>query len=210
MSSAGNEVTDPAPDGSRAGPALTVIDGGAGAASSAPRPRNRLATASVIAGACGFSLLSIGPALGLGGLGRRRSARGRAGAARCWLGIGAALAWAALGGYLLPNLARAADPGCTAYKGPVLAAYGKVIADFNAAGPRASLGHDLTVTVGRLRAAAAQSRSPATARALTRLAADLAAVRSGIRARTGVPQRALSALNRAATRADQACGTLRL
>lgn len=105
-------------------------------------------------------------------------------------------------------------PGCAADKGPGLAAYGKVITDFNAGGPRAGLTRDLSETTTRFRAAA-RSNSPATAHALTGLASDRQAVLTGIRHRTGVPRQALARINRAAARTDRAaartdraCGTL--
>lgn len=207
-SSAGSEVAGPPPDRSPARPALAVLAGGA-AGTGAARRRNSLATASLIAGVCGVSVVTIIPAAVLGVLGLRRAASRGSGTVRCWLGIGAAVAWAVLAVCLAPHLQRAADPGCTAYKGPGLTAYDRVIGDFNAAGPRAGLARDLSVTISRLRGAAARSGSPATARTLTRLAADLRAVLSRVRARSGVPERDLAALNRAAARADQACGTLR-
>jgi hypothetical protein len=206
-SSAGQEWGDPAPDGSRSGPALVVIEGGA---SDGAAFRNPLATASLIAGAAGISVITILPGLILGVFGLRRAGRAGRGAARCWIGIGSALAWAALAGYLLPHLLQAADPGCRAYKGPGLTAYGKVIADFNAAGPRTGVARDLGAAIASFRAAAAQSGDRAAASALTGFAADLQVVLSDIRARTGVHQRELRALNTAAARTDQACGTLRL
>lgn len=208
-SSAGQEWGDPAPGGSRSGPALVVIEGGA-STGAATRPRNTLATASLIAGASGMSVITILPGLILGACGLRRASRTGRGAARCWIGIGCALAWAALAGYLVPHLVRAADPGCRAYKGPGLSAYGKVIADFNAAGPRTGAARDLSAAISSFRAAAARSGDRAAASALTGFAADLQVVLSDIRARTGVHQQELRALNAASVRADQACGTLRL
>lgn len=209
LPSAEHEGSEPAPDGSSPSPALAVLDGGASAAAPASRSGNPLATASLAAGLCGFSVVTVVPGLVLGMLGLRRAARGQRGLARSWLGIGSSLAWAALAVALAPHLLRAADPGCAVYKGPALTAYGKVVADFRAAGPRPGLAPDLSVAISRVRGAAARSASRPAARALTRLAGDLRAVLSGIRARAGVPPRELSTLNRAATRADQACGTLR-
>lgn len=206
--SAEQGVSEPAPDGSRSGPALGLIDGRAGARRPAARLRNRAATVSLLSGLCGFSLVTIVPGVVLGVLGLRRAARLDRGLVRSWAGIGTSLAWAAAAVFLIPHLVRAADPGCTAYKGPGLTAYAKVIADFNAAGPRTGLADDLSVAVGRFRAAAARSGNPATRRALAGLASDLQTVLSGIRNRTGVPAAELSALNRAAARADRACGTL--
>lgn len=207
-SSAGREESEPVPAGRRSGPVLVVLEGGASAG--AARSRNPLATASLAAGISGISVITIIPGIVLGVLGLRRARQARRGLVRCWAGIGCSLAWAALAGFLLPHLIQAADPGCAAYKGPGLTAYGKVIADFNAAGPRTGITRDLAVTISRFRAAAARSENPATARALTGFASGLQAVLTDIRARTGVPQRQLSALNRAALHADRACGTLRL
>lgn len=201
-------VSEPAPDGSRSGPALAVIDGRAGDGRAGARARNWPATASVLTGLCGFTVVTILPGLVLGILGLRRSVRAGRGLARSWLGIGASLAWAAVAAFLIPHLLRAADPGCTAYKGPGLTAYGKVIADFNAAGPRTGLARDLSVAAGRFRAAAALSGSPAARQALSGLAGDLQTVLSGIQHRTGVSAKELATLNKAAVRADRVCGTL--
>ena len=211
MSSAGYEAGEPEPEGPRPGPVLAVIEGGArGGRPPAPRSRTLLATSALAAGLAGISVVTIIPALVLGALGLRRAASTGRGAVRCWLGIGSALVWAALAVYLTPHLVRAADPGCTVYKGPGLTAYGKVIADFNAAGPRTGLARDLTVATSRFQDAAARSADPAAARALTGLAAGLRTVTSDVRARMSVPAAQLRALNRAAARADQACGTIHL
>lgn len=210
MSSAEHESGEPAPHAVRSRPDFVVIEGGAGAGVLSGRPANRLATASLAAGACGFTLVTIIPGLVLGALGLRRAGRVRRGRVRCWLGIGSSLAWAALAAYLIPHLLRAADPGCTAYKGPGLTAYGKVVADFSEAGPRTGLNRDLSRAIGQLRAAAARSGDPAVRQALTGLAADLQPVLAGIRSRTGVPRQALARLNQAAAHADHACGTLQL
>ena len=210
-SSAGFEAGEPEPESRLPGPALAVIDGGArGTRRSAPRARNLLAAGALAAGVAGISVLTIAPALVLGVLGLRRAARTGRGAAASWAGIGSALAWAGLAVFLVPHLVRAADPGCTSYKGPGLTAYDKVIADFNAAGPRTGLIHDLRVSVSTFRAAAARSADPAAARALTSLAADLRTVTSDVQARMSVPATQLRALNTAATRADRACGTIHL
>jgi hypothetical protein len=208
MSSAVDEVAEPEREGTR--PGQSVAATGSGARRSASPAGNPLATSALAAGVAGISVITIIPALVLGVLGLRRAAATGRGAARSWFGIGAALAWAVLTGYLAPHLARAADPGCTAYKGAGLTAYSKVVADFNAAGPRAGMTRDLDVALSRFRAAAARSTSPAAAHALTSLTTDLQRVAVGVRARMTVPAAQLRALNRAAARADQACGTIRL
>lgn len=211
MSSAGYEAGEPEPGSIRPGPVLAVIEGGArGTGRAAPGSRNPLATSALAAGVAGISVITIVPALVLGVLGLRRAAGTGRGALRCWLGIGSALAWAVLAAYLAPHLARAADPGCAVYKGPGLTAYDKVVADFNAAGPRTGLARDLAVSVTRFRAAAAASADPAAARALTGLAAGLQTVTSDVQARMSVPAAQLHALNRDAARADRACGTIGL
>src|SRR6266513_1323602 len=100
-SSAGRTVGEPASDpGSpgSAGPAL-----GAGEAETDPqqragqagRPGNGLATASLITGLAGITLVTIVPALLCGVLGLRKAGRAGlrgpgAGQVRCWAGIGLA------------------------------------------------------------------------------------------------------------------------
>ena len=211
MSSAGYEAGEPEPESIRPGPVLAVIDGGAsGACRPTPHSRNLLTTSALTAGLAGISVVTIVPALVLGVLGLRRAAGTGRGALRSWLGIGSALAWAVLAVYLAPHLARAADPGCAAYKGPGLTAYDRVVADFSAAGPRTGLAHDLAVSVSRFRAAAADSADPAAARALAGLTADLRTVTSDVQARMSVPAAQLRALNSDAARADRACGTIGL
>jgi hypothetical protein len=203
------------------------------------RPRNGLATISLIAGIAGFTLVTIIPALVCGLLGLRRAGRasqagrpGRAsragqaghrkpgaGRVRCWAGIGLAVMWAAAGIYLAPRLARAADPGCAAYKGTALAAYDQVIADFGGqAGTAASGGngnsskltHDLSRAITALSTAAARSHRQATSQDLSQLSGQLQTMLTEIQDGTVVPAGALSELNRDAALADTACGTLRL
>jgi hypothetical protein len=207
-SSAGQKATGPAAAGDGSGPGLNAAaDGAGGEPATTSRPGSRLAAAALLTGLCGFSGLTIIPGLVLGVLGLRRGSRGRD-RQRCWAGIGAALGWAVAAGYLVPHLAQAADPGCTAYKGPALAAYERVIDDFNVVGQHAGAAHDLGVTIGLMHTASARSASPGTARALAGFAGHLQAVLSDIRDGHGVPEHALTALNRAAARADQACGTV--
>jgi hypothetical protein len=203
------------------------------------RSRNGMATVSLIAGIAGFTLVTIIPALACGLLGLRRASQaGQAGPVgqasqagtagrrrpgggqvRCWAGIGLAVMWAAAGVYLAPRVARAADPGCAAYKDTALAAYDQVIADFGGQpGSAASggsenssrLSHDLSRAITALSMAAARSQSTVTSQDLSQLAGQLRAVLTEIQDGTVVPAGALSQLNRDAALADTACGTLRL
>jgi hypothetical protein len=177
--------------------------------------RNGFATAALILGAAGASLVTIAPAVILGVLGLRRARRLRAaggrpaGRWRCWLGIAFSVLWAATGGYLLPPLLLASDPGCAAYKGPALAAYRRVVLDLN--GQRAApVIPDLSRAISALSSAAARSHRPTAAGDLARLAGQLRAVLTDIQAGRVVPSSVLPALNADAARADAACGTLRL
>ncbi len=187
------------------------------------RPGNGLATASLVAGIAGITLVTIVPALVCGLLGLRRANREglggpAAGLVRCWVGIGLSVIWAAAGVYLLPHLVRAADPGCTAYKGAALTAYNKVIEDLggngnalahaSGAGAGANLTLDLSRAITALNVAAEQSSNAATSRDLSRLTMQLQTLLADIQAGALVPDRALTALNRDTARTDTACGTL--
>ena len=169
--------------------------------------------------------MTIVPSLPCGVRGLRRAGRAGlrgpgSGRVRCWAGIGLAVIWAAAGIYVLPRLAQAADPGCTAYKGRALAAYNRVITDFGGAegnsGPastsrgRGKITLDLPRAINALSAAVARSRSAATARDLARLTMQLRAVLTDTQHGRVVPATALTALNAAAAHADAACGTLRV
>jgi hypothetical protein len=190
----------------------------------AARPGHGLATACLVAGIAGFTLVTIVPALLCGVLGLRQASRAGprgagAGQVRCWAGIGLALIWAVTGIYLAPRLVRAADPGCAAYKGTALTAYNRVISDLggpgeNPAGARSGDGSkimtDLPRAITALNTAAARSHSATTKRDLSRLTTQLRQVLADIRAGTVVPATALTALNADAARADTACGTLRV
>ena len=173
------------------------------------RPGAGFATAAVALGAAGFSLVTIVPGVVFGIVGLRRAAAGGPGRVRSWLGIGLSAVWAAAGIYALPHLIRAADPGCTAYKGAGLTAYNKVIADLAGQRP-GSLTADITGAIAGLRTAAGKASSAATARDLTELTGQLRAVLGDIRTGTVVPGAALDTLNRDSARADSACGTLRV
>ena len=202
-------------------PGAAGQDGGPGTG----RPAgNGLATASLVTGIAGITLVTVIPALVCGLLGLRRASRhgpaGRGpGAARCWAGIGLSVVWATAGLYLLPHLVRAADPGCTAYKGAALTAYNRVIGDLSstsqttlasvAAGSGGSkITRDMAHAVTALNRAAARSHSAATSRDISRLSRQLQTVLADIRAGSVVPDSALAALNRDSAAADTSCGTL--
>jgi hypothetical protein len=175
--------------------------------------RNRYATTALVTGVLGAALVTILVSLVCGVLGllrARRAGPGGAGKVRCWLGIGFALGWAVVAGYLAPNLARAADPGCVAYKGSALVAYGRVIDDFTAGAEDAGTARDLAAAIRQLDEAAAASRNEAALDSLTAMSAQLQTVLSDVRAGRPVPQAVLRALNRDSALADGACGTVRL
>jgi hypothetical protein len=166
-----------------------------------------------VTGVLGAALVTILASLVCGVIGllrARRDGPGAAGKVRCWLGIGFALGWAVVAGYLVPHLARAADPGCVAYKDSALVAYRKVIDDFTAGTGDAATARDLAAAIHQLHGAAAASRSGAASGSLTALSAQLQTVLADVRAGTPVPRGVLQALNRDAARADGACGTVRL
>jgi hypothetical protein len=195
----------------QAAPAAPVQGGAPGStpAPGSPRASNGFATAALALGAAGMTLITIVPALACGLAGLRRAARCRGGRVRSWAGIVLAVLWAGAGACLVPHLARAADPGCTAYKGPALAAYSRVIADLG--GHRAgTVTADLARAITALDTAAAHSHDRRTAGDLALLSGQLRAVLRDIRGGTVVPEAAMRALNHDAGRADAACGTLRL
>jgi len=166
-----------------------------------------------VAGVLGAALVTIPVSLVCAGLGLLRARRGGPGApgqVRCWLGIGLAVGWSVLAGYLMPHLVRAADPGCVAYKGPALVAYRTVIDDFREGADDARTARDLTAAIRQLNGAAAASRSGTASGSLTALSAQLRAVLADFQARPDVPRAALQALNRDSARADKECGTVRL
>jgi len=150
------------------------------------------------------------PGVVFGILGLRRAADRGSGRLRSWLGIGLSVFWAAAGLYLVPHLVRAADPGCTAYKGAALTAYNRVISDFSGSHAAPNLTADVSRATSELEAAADRSRDPAAARALSGLSQDLRMVLGELHSGAVVPRRAMQALNRDAPRTDTACGTLHL
>jgi hypothetical protein len=199
------------------------VPGGPFAGSTPPPPareprrvlwgRNGYATAALISGALGAALVTILVSLVCGVLGLLRARRGGPGAAgkvRCWLGMALALCWAVIAGYLAPHLARAADPGCVAYKGAALVAYRRVIDDFRAGAEDDGTARDLAAAIRQLDEAAAASQSRTATGSLTALSAQLRTVLPDVRAGTPVPEAALRTLNRDAGLADGACGTVRL
>jgi hypothetical protein len=218
MSSSTEQVAgEPATHGDTSGPAP------GGGRETGPRRGNGLATASLIAGLAGITMVTVVPALVCGLLGLRRSRRdglrGRgAGVARCWAGIGLSVMWAVAGLYLLPHLIRAADPGCAVYKGPALTAYNRAIADLGmthqsglpgaAKTGSGGIAPDLARAITALNLAAARSGSATTARDISRLTMQLQTVLADIQNGRVVPQGALISLNRDAAGTDAACGTL--
>ncbi len=171
---------------------------------------NGFATAALALGAAGVTLITVVPGVVFGILGLRRAAERGSGRVRSWLGIGLSLLWAVAGLYLVPHLARAADPGCASYKGTALTAYNRVISDFGGSHAAPKLTADVSRAVSALEAAADQSRNPATTRALSDLTQDLRTVLGELRGGGVVPAPAIQALNRDAARTDAACGTVHL
>lgn len=175
--------------------------------------RNGYATAALVTGALGAALVTIPVSLVCGVLGLLRARAGGPGAlgrVRSWLGIGLALGWGVLAGFLMPHLVRAADPGCVAYKGPALVAYRRVVDDFRAGTVDVATARDLTAAIRQLHEAAAASRNAAASRSLTAMSAQLRTVLADVRAGTPVPASVLRTLNHDSAHADKACGTVRL
>lgn len=180
-----------------------------------------LATASLVAGIAGFTMVAVIPGLLCGLLGLRRGSLRGQGAARCWAGIGLSVIWAVAGLYLLPHLIRAADPGCTTYKGPALSAYNRAIVDLEGTSQTAlavvaagtgsdKIARDLAHTITVLNLAAARSRSGAASWDISRLTMQLQTVLADIQNGSVVPDSAMASLNRDSAAADAACGTLRV
>jgi len=183
-------------------------DGGAGRVPGTGR--NRLATAALTCAILGGALVTIPAGLILGLLGLRRASSTGRGALRCWLAIGVSLAWAGAAAYLVPNLIRAADPGCVAYKNSALTSYNRVVADVNGGTPPAVLSRDLATAIRQIDRAARDSHSAATVRSLRSLSSGLRTVLGDVRAQVVVPRPVLLRLNRETGLADGACGTVRL
>lgn len=174
------------------------------------RAGNRPATAALVCGLLGAALITIPAGLLLAVLGFWRARQGSRGLVRCWLAVALMLAWAGAAGYLVPDLLRAADPGCVAYKNTALTAYNRVADDVRDGRSRAQLARDLAAAITSIGSAAADSRSAATTRSLAALSGDLRAMRADVRAGRDVPRVLLLSLNRETRAADAACGTVRL
>ncbi|MGO9217374.1 MAG: hypothetical protein ACLP5E_06315 [Streptosporangiaceae bacterium] len=174
------------------------------------RAGNRPATAALVCGLLGAALITIPAGLLLAVLGFRRARQGSRGLVRCWLAVALMLAWAGAAGYLVPDLLRAADPGCVAYKNTALTAYNRVADDVRDGRSRAQLARDLAAAITSIGSAAADSRSAATTQSLAALSGDLRALRADVRAGRDVPRVLLLSLNRETRAADAACGTVRL
>jgi hypothetical protein len=172
------------------------------------RRGNGFATAALVLGAAGVTLITVVPGVVFGILGLRRAAGHGPGRLRSWLGMGLSVFWAAAGLYLLPHLVAAADPGCAAYKGAALTAYNRVISDFSGSHAAPNLTADVSRATSELEAAADQSRDPAAVRALSDLTQDLRTMLAELHSGAVVPGTAMQALNRDAARTDAACGTL--
>ncbi len=172
----------------------------------APRPRNRAATTSLIAGILGVTGLGAVLGVGFGVFGLAHAGR-LGGRVRCWVGIVLSLLW--LGGfvYVVPYVIKAADPGCTAFKEKALPRYDTAIGDLNRKAGRITAQADLGSAITSLRAAAGDSQSEQPRAALQNLAGELARARAD----TGsgqVPGSVMQALNHDAVVADNACGTI--
>jgi hypothetical protein len=184
-------------------------DGAATTGGTAPR-RNRLATAALTCAILGGVLVTIPAGLILGLLGLRQARSTGRGALRCWLAIGVSLAWAGAAAYLVPNVVRAADPGCVAYKNSALASYNRVVSDVNGGTSPAILSRDLAAAIRQIDRAARDSRSATTVRSLHSLSSGLRTVLRDVGAQMVVPRPVLLRLNRETGLADGACGTVRL
>ncbi len=174
------------------------------------RAANRPATAALACGILGGALITIPAGLLLAGLGFRRARQGSRGLVRCWVAVALALAWAGAACYLVPHLARAADPGCVAYKNTALTAYDRVADDVGEGRGRSQLARDLTGAITTVAAAGADSRAAAARRSLAALSGDLRALRRDVEAGRAVPRGLLLSLNRETRATDAACGTVHL
>lgn len=168
---------------------------------------NGAATIALVAGLLGFTGVGIVLGIVFGVVGLARSRRGRCGKARCWTGIVAALVWAAGLGYFVPNVVKAADPGCTAYKQTALPRYNRAVEDFGDSAARPAVTADLHRAIAALRAAAAKSRDAGSRDALAGLARELQQALAD-EGSGHVPASVMQALNADAAGADGACGTI--
>jgi hypothetical protein len=176
-------------------------------ASDEPQP-NGFATTSLVCGILGVT--GVGVVLGLlfGIIGLVRARRRRSGKVRCWLGIAAALLWAVPWAYLSSHAVKAADPGCSAYKGPALTRYNRAIEAFDSRQNSARIVADFNIAITALRNAAAQSQDPASKSALETLTHQLGKALTDEEAGQVPPPPVMRALNHDAAQADTTCGTL--
>jgi len=168
------------------------------------------ATAALVCGILGGTLITLPAGLLLAAVGFRRARGGNGGLARCLLAVALTLAWAGAAGYLLPRLIRAADPGCVAYKNTALTAYNRVADDVSEGRSRARLARDLSAAIASISRATADSRNAAATQPLAALAGDLRTMRADVQAGRVVPRGLLLSLNRETRAADAACGTVHL
>jgi hypothetical protein len=169
---------------------------------------NGFATTALVCGILGVTGVGIVLALVYGVLGLVRARSRRSGKLRCWLGIVAALAWAVPWVYLTAHAVKAADPGCTAYKGPALTRYNRAIEVFDSRQNSAKIVADFNLAISSLRSAADQSQSPASKAALSTLTRQLGRALADEEAGQVPPASVMRALNRDVAQADTACGTL--
>jgi hypothetical protein len=176
----------------------------------APDVANWPATAALACGILGGVLITIPAGLLLAVLGFRRVRQRSRGRVRCWAAVILTLSWAGAAGYLVPDLIRAADPGCVAYKNTALTAYNRVARDVSDGVSRARLAQDLTTVIATVGEAVSDSRSVVASRSLAALSGDLRTMRADVRAGRLVPRQLLLSLNRETQAADAACGTVHL
>lgn|SRR5487761_413911 len=167
---------------------------------------NGAATTSLVAGILGFTGVGVIAGIAFGMLGLARSRRRRSGKVRSWMGIVAALLWAAGLTYVVPHVIKAADPGCADYKARALPQYNRAIDDLGARAATSKVTADLKSAIAYLGAAASKSRNAESRTALEKLTAQLRTVLAD-EASDQVPGSVMPALNNDAAAADSACGT---
>src|ERR1700722_5469982 len=172
-----------------------------------PRP-NGVATAALVCGILGVTGLGIVLALLFGVAGLVRARHRHSGKVRCWAGIAAALLWAVPWVYLSVHAVEAADPGCTAYKGPALTRYNRAIDAFDSRPNSARVVADFKIAITALRSAADQSHDPASRSALTTLIRQLGHALTNEESGQVPSAPLMRTLNHDVTQADAACGTL--
>ncbi|HEY1918014.1 MAG TPA: DUF4190 domain-containing protein [Streptosporangiaceae bacterium] len=183
---------------------LSVLEVGGG---SEPQP-NGFATAALVCGILGVTGLGIVLALSFGVAGLVRARRRRSGKVRCWAGIAAALLWAVPWVFLGVHAIKAADPGCTTYKGPALIRYNRAIEAFDSRQNSARVVADFKIAITALRSAADQSQGPAAHSALGTLTRQLGKALADEESGQVPPALVMRTLNHDVAQADAACGTL--